>query len=366
MRDRITSNIVFAIDEFPYLVSRSPELPSVIQKIIDQGLTCHLVLSGSSQRMMQGLVLDATAPLYGRCDEVMNIRPLAPGWIADALKTDPIESVEAYSVWGGVPRYWELARDRQDLKTAMEALVFDYEGVLHREPYRLMLDDLRSASLPYSVLSLIAGGSHRLSEIGARLAKPAVHLARTLEHLVELGFIEREYPFGESIKSTKRTLYKCIDPFLLFWFRFVYPNLSLLERGLVGPVMRECSKLMTGHVSVVWERLARESTAFLPIGGIEWKPGRRWWGKTKDGALMEIDVVAESFDGKAILLGEAKWERNTSLREVWKNLEKAADNLPFLDKKKNVVFAAWLKKPSDTVEQGCFVVDAGAVMKALR
>ena len=56
---------ILAVDEFPALVAAAPEVPSLLQKYIDRsdgGL--HLVLAGSSQRMMQGLVLERTAPLY--------------------------------------------------------------------------------------------------------------------------------------------------------------------------------------------------------------------------------------------------------------------------------------------------------------
>ena len=57
------------IDELPYLVNAAKELPSILQRWIDHeakaaGLT--VVLSGSSQSMMQGLVTDYNAPLYGR------------------------------------------------------------------------------------------------------------------------------------------------------------------------------------------------------------------------------------------------------------------------------------------------------------
>ena len=59
---------------------------------------------------MQGLVLDRTAPLYGRADEILRLGPLPAGHIRRALRTDdPVRAVEDYAVWGGVPRYWELA-----------------------------------------------------------------------------------------------------------------------------------------------------------------------------------------------------------------------------------------------------------------
>ena len=79
------SGTTLILDEFPYLVQRSPELPSVIQKLIDsQKNRTNITICGSSQRMMQGLVLDGSAPLYGRAAEIIKVRPLEPGWIKEA------------------------------------------------------------------------------------------------------------------------------------------------------------------------------------------------------------------------------------------------------------------------------------------
>ena len=61
---------------------------------------CHLVLSGSSQRMMQGLVMDRTAPLYGRAREILRVEPLAAGWLQDALGKEPVRTVEASPLLG--------------------------------------------------------------------------------------------------------------------------------------------------------------------------------------------------------------------------------------------------------------------------
>ena len=146
-----------------------------------------------------------------------------------------------------------------------------------------------------------------LSEIAGRLGKPASSLLRPLVQLVDLGYVRRDTPFGENEKSTRRTLYKIGDPFLLFHFRFVQPNKSQLQIGGVSTVAAKVSRQLALHVSVIWEELARASVPFSGIGGYEWGPARRWWGTGTDGVPMEVDVVAESLDGRAVLVGEAKW-----------------------------------------------------------
>jgi hypothetical protein len=64
---------------------------------------------------------------------------------------------------------------------------------------RLLLDDMRGASQPHSLLGLIAAGANRMSEIAGRLGKPASSLTRPLANLIQLGYIRKDVPFGERI-----------------------------------------------------------------------------------------------------------------------------------------------------------------------
>jgi hypothetical protein len=300
---------VLALDEFPYLAKSSPELPSLLQKLIDQNRSkrVHLILCGSSQQMMQGLVLDASAPLYGRAEEIIHVKPLGPAWVQQAFGvSNPLKLLEIYSLWGGVPRYWELALDYPTIREAMEQLVLDPMGVLHAEPRRLLLDDLRETAQAASVLSLIGQGCNRISEIASRLGKPATSLTRPLARLLELGLVRREQPFGVPPRSSKKTLYKIDDPFLAFWFRYVEPNRSRLEAGMLKAVVRDIGGHIQQYRGEVWEELVRRSVARLKIDGIEWGPGHRWWGPGSDKKPTEIDVIAESVDGSALLVGEVK------------------------------------------------------------
>ena len=79
---------VLVIDELPYLVERSPELPSILQKIADnlRKTGQKLVLCGSSQRMMQGLVMDVSEPLYGCCRVILKLAPIGYPWLKKASR----------------------------------------------------------------------------------------------------------------------------------------------------------------------------------------------------------------------------------------------------------------------------------------
>jgi AAA+ ATPase superfamily predicted ATPase len=295
--------------------------------------------------MMQGLVLDRTAPLFGRASEILKISPLPIGYLEEALGLrDPALAVETFAVWGGTPRYWELASDHPDLATAIRSLVLSPLGVLFEEPSRLLLDDLRDTTQAASILSLIGQGCHRISEIAGRLGKPVTALSRPMQRLQDMDQVLRELPFGEEPRGGKRTLYKIADPFLRFWFRHVEPNRSRLGAGLVGAVEQDIAERLGHHIGEIWEELARVSVPHLGIGGKTWGPAGRFWGPGTDRKPLEVDVVAESLDGRSLLVGEVKWSAPRDAERLLAELEGKAKKLPFAAGRE-VLTALWLKAP---------------------
>lgn len=310
--------IVF--DELPYLVNSAPELPSVLQQWIDHDARqakLVVAVAGSSQRMMQGIVLDAEAPLYGRAAALMKLAPLPFSELPGAFGLKGArEAVEYHAAWGGIPRYWELASVLQgDLFARIDQIVLDPLGPLHREPDRLLLEELPPATELRPLLDSIGLGAHRVSEIAGRVGRPATSLGRALQRLQTLDLVDREIPFGEPPKRSKRSLYKIADPFLRLWFSVVAPNRSALTSGSRAVRMALLVQGWTALASTSWESLCRSHTHRLdgevhPVGALgPWMPAGRWW----QGNAPEWDVVTSSLDGERLLLGEAKWQVEPTL-----------------------------------------------------
>jgi AAA+ ATPase superfamily predicted ATPase len=345
---------VLALDEFPYMVEASPELPSLLQKQLDaaSGEPIHVVLCGSSQRMMQGLVLDESEPLYGRAREIIEVRPLGAAWLSKAFgTTDWAQMISVYAVWGGVPRYWEMAADFASLWQAIETLVLDPLGVLHREPERLLADDMRDTIQAASILAVVGRGCHRVTETAARLGKPATSLARPIQRLLQLGLLRRDVPFGQNPRSSKLALYAVEDPFLAFWFRFIDPNRSRLEAGAMAMVKESVVQEFPHHEGAIWERLVRAAIPHAKPGDVAWGPSARWWGSGTDRRPLEIDVVAESADGRTLLVGEVKRRvSGRELRMLADNLRRKVERLPFADLYAAIepmLFAGQIDEPAD-------------------
>ena len=245
-------------------------------------------------------------------------------------------------MWGGVPRYWELAADAGELHRAVRNLVLSPLGVLHDEPASLLLDDLREVTQANSILALIGAGCHRLSEIAGRLGKPATSLARPLARLLDLGLVRRDLPFGATTRDSKRTAYRLDDPFLRFWFRFVEPNRSRLQARLVGEVARDVARAFPHHVAGIWEDLVRTSVPRARYFGHDWGRAASWWGAGRDRMPLEIDVVAETADRRLLLVGEVKWSDRVDRDREIAALQRKADNLP-LAEGREVHLALWAR-----------------------
>lgn len=355
------------IDELPYLVAAEPGILTVLQNWLDAPeRKVALVTSGSSVRMMHSALLDSGAPLYGRATEAFAVRPLRAGYLADVfVQATPRELVSAYSVWGGMPRYWELAEPfGNGLDGAVDALALDPSGPLHREPDRLLQAEVPSATVLRPLLDVIGNGAHRVSEIAGRIGRPASSLAAPLAALVEMGLVRREIPFGSHPKSGKRSLYQIADPFLRFWFRVVAPNRSLLADAPRETRLLLWQRHRTQLEAYAWEELCRMAVPHLhrvvpaiaelgPFG-----PGQRYWR----GNDPELDIVARSVAAPDLLVGEAKWNAVGAKRTA---TVPVLGSLP-LDDARAHAFLFTPDAPEGSDSPANAVIDARMVLAALR
>lgn len=356
------------LDEFPYLVEQSPELPSVLQKLVDEKqLKYNLVLCGSSQNMMYGLFLDSTAPLYGRADEIMRLTPIRLPYIQEALNLNAMNAIEEYAVWGGVPRYWELRENRISLDDAMWHNILSVNGALYEEPIKLFQDDVKDIVKTSTIMSYIGTGANRLSEIAARCNEPATNLSRPLKKLVDLGFLEKDVPFGIDEKNAKKSLYKIADPFMAFYYKFVVPNRSFIELGRRLPIEQALTTHFSEYVSMQWEKLCRDAVTGNLVNGVVYGQAKRWWGSVlnedKKPEQVEFDVMAESLDKKSLLVGECKWTTQENGNQLTAELLRKANLLPFA-KNYTIVLVLFLKNaPKGDSENVMLPEDVVELMK---
>ena len=239
--------------------------------------------------MMNDLFLNRAAPLYGRAHKLLRVEPMDYRAFCGACGRNPVkrDAFTQFALVGGVPRYWEFVRRSQSSVELAEELFFGTAPFLEFEPSRLLKDEGISGASALAVLEAIGRGAEKPSEIAGRLSTPQTNLSRLFQVLLDAGILARQLPFGESVRSTRRTLYRIVDPTLRFWFRVYSPHRSRWS----GYPLVEREKLLADHASTVFEDCVRAA-----------HPGaQRYWDAT-----VELDLVREEKDG-ALTIAEVKW-----------------------------------------------------------
>lgn len=289
---------VLCLDEFPYLTAVDPTLPSRLQKWIDHSLPdgCLVILAGSSTRMMHDLFLHRAAPLYGRATKLLNLRPMDYQAFCQACRQKPAipDSFEKFACVGGVPKYWEFVENGQDTVELAESLYFDFAPYMEQEPQRILRDEGVSGLNAAALLEAVGRGAERPSEIAARLGTAQTNLSRLLQQLLEVSILTRELPFGESLRSTKKVLYRIQDPTMRFWYRVYSPHRSLWRTYTTAQKRR----LIHEHAATVFEDFCRA----------KYPGASRYWENN-----IELDLVApDPQDSGRLLVAEVKWRKLTS------------------------------------------------------
>jgi uncharacterized protein len=300
--------LIVVLDEFQYLCASQPALPSVIQRAWDRWQRAStpilVVLSGGAISFMEGM-LGPGAPLYGRADYWPLLQPLDPWAAAEfaAAATPPDALVERYAVLGGTPQY-QVWAGRRSVPAIVREVVLAKGAPLYEEPLNLLRsqEGIRDPGTYFAALLAIAQGQTSTGQIAARAQVNSSVASRMLERLRDLGYVEQREPIALKPERA-RAYWRIRDPYVRFWFRYVFPNRSRLERELVDDVAREVTADLSTFVGHVFEDCCR------------WWVGRRspfaadsvevgaWWSRKGD---AEIDVVAVGRDHH-LLLGSCKW-----------------------------------------------------------
>ena len=319
-RKKAAGRFALILDEFPYLVDQTPELPSILQAWWDREAVhspLFIVLCGSQLSAMAALGRES-APLFGRFNAgIFHLDPLhyedVAAFYVGSSHYGVVEKLLMYGVFGGTPRYHALVDTSRPPAEEIVTLLMQPRAILENEVRFLLGSEQIRDPAPYNaILAAIAGGETKFNGIQQLIGVERGALSGSLRTLLELGWIRREFPFGES--SERRALYRVADPFLTFWYRFVAPLASALQFSdpttvYAAQVAPRLSEYMGWSVfeEICGQWLQRNAQQRL---GLNVRQMARYW--SRDGRT-EIDLMVELDNGK-FLFGECKWRTESVTR----------------------------------------------------
>lgn len=304
--------IVLAIDEYPYVARSSESLASTLQLLIDKykdRSKLMMILCGSSMSYMEDHVLAYKAPLYGRRTAQMKILPFEFEDVCHYFKGfSGTDKALIYGIAGGTPQYLLQMDDRLSVEENIKNTFLNPSSSLFEEPENLLKQEVREPAVYNAIITAIAGGASRLSEISVKVGEDTSVCASYLKNLLSLGLIRKETPYNE--KKSRKTVYTVADNMFRFWYRFVPGNYSGIVRGGADIIYRRIEPFLMDHMGKVFEDICTQYLWSMLLEGklpVEFTELGRWWGNDPvKKQQAEIDIMGEQ-DKDTALFGECKW-----------------------------------------------------------
>ena len=303
------STLVLALDEFQWVAGSESGLVADLQHCWDRhwktGGHVLLLLCGSYIGFMEREVLGKSSPLFGRRTAQIHLRPF--GYLEAAEfhpKWSLIDRARAYFLVGGLPQYLLCLDDRLSIESNIRQNLLDEFAPLFHEPTFLLREELREIAPYHAILFAIAGGSSTVGTIAETTGLPDRNLHYYLRQLIDLGYVRRRYPLDGRRANPKQLRFVIRDPLLRFWFRFVFPNTSMLRSAGPSRAFAErIAPVLDAWFGKGFEDLCREALPLIYAHeGVDagFEIGEYWSPKA------QIDLVGLRDDNWTDL-GECKW-----------------------------------------------------------
>lgn len=320
--------IIFFMDEYPYLVKQCPYIQSVLQRVIDtywKKGNLFFVICGSLVSFMKDEVLAQSAPLHGRSDIELKLRPfdyLETAEFLDGYTCE--EKAICYGLTNGVAKYIEQFDPKLSLEENILEQFYSVGGYFAEEQVKTVIaSDKQNPALYNSIVSAVATGHTRSSEIASCIGSDEV--TYPLKVLVNAEVLEK--------RVSKKPYYVLNDSMLEFWFRYVSRATSLINAGNGAMYYNSNVKEhIHDFMGKVFEKMAKEY--LIKHAGVDGLPVLTEITDYQDTVLdeekkpkqIEIDLLGKN-DKNILLVGECKFKNSTFDKS---DLEKIMDKIKYL------------------------------------
>ena len=309
--------LTVVIDEFQEMLYVNSAFYGELQGVWDKVHRTHklnLVVSGSVNRMMNEILFNYSAALYGRNTAHLQVHPFSVSVLKKILKDHSPhyandDLLDLWAITGGVARYVAMLMDAGAVKRKkMLAFIFSPLSPFIEEGRSILAQEFGTEYTNYfSILTSIASGHTRFSEIEQDLGVQVVPYLNNLEK--NYGFIRKTLPVY-SLTRAKNAAYHIEDMFFRFWFRQVFRNQEYLELGRFKELIELVSRDFDTFSGYALERYFYwkfvEDTHYVRIGG--------WWDRKGEN---EIDLVCEDALKGSLDFYEIKRDKSRiSLKEL--------------------------------------------------
>ncbi len=226
------------------------------------------------------------------------------------------DCIAVNAVIGGVPKYLKLWDERKTVAYNIKQLFLVENAPLYAEAEAVLKLELRELSAYNAILAAMAAGKNKLNDIYERTAFSRAKISVYLKNLIKLDIVEKVFSADtDSNENVKKGLYRVRDNFLNFWYRFVFPNQSMIAVGQGEWVYEE--RIKDAFFTYQRESFSQLCLEYLKLMARHKRLRNDYdtWGSWH-GKAGKLDVIATDGENR-ILVAYCDWnDKRITVREM--------------------------------------------------
>lgn len=324
---------VLILDEIYLAFKQGQDLLNAIKRLWADNKDNNNLMILLAASSVQWVENDMVKMLGEFATEITGLIKLKPFGFLEVVNRFPSisskDAVYVYGILGGVPGYMDMWSAGKSVRNNVIDLFLDKNAVLYKEPERFLKTELRELAFYNTILYNLACGRNKLNELHERTGFSRAKISVYIRNLIELDIVEKVFSYDAKYKdNTKKGVYAIKDPMIHFWYRFIFPNLSELEKGNKEMVYDKLIKPeLDEYMHKYFVRMCKEYMGLmsrynkLPFN-IE--ICESWHGKD-----CTIDIISKDEESGTVMAGMCKWSNSVfgekDLEELIFNLDKAGE-----------------------------------------
>lgn len=225
-----TGKRVIFIDELPWMDTRGSKLITALEHFWNDWACTQpdivLIVCGSATSWITKKILKNRGGLHNRVTQKIYLNPFNLAECKEYLESrgivmDDKSITECYMIMGGIPYYLKQIKKGKSLAQNVDEMFFLDKGSLDGE-FDALYSSLFTQSEGYikvvEALSSKKKGLTRGELLEAVKANSNGHFSTIMKNLVDCEFVRCYKGYG---KTLKMSLYQLIDPFTLFYFKYI-------------------------------------------------------------------------------------------------------------------------------------------------
>lgn len=302
-KDDGSRQLIF-LDELPWMDTPRSGFITAFESFWN-GWACHrnvcVIVSGSATSWIKDKLIGNHGGLYGRVTHEIKLEPFTLRecellFRDNGVKLSRYDVVQSYMIFGGIPYYLNYFQRGRSLAQNVDDLFFSKGARLRLEYDRLFSSAFNN---PETMKRIVQA----LNTTGAGLTKKGLvsktglsdggTLTDSLKALIASDFVVKYVPFG---CGKSEVHYKLIDPFCIFYLRFIEGRDTLEDNFWMQNVASQRISSWRGYAfeNVCFNHIRQIKDA-LGISGVSTTQSS-WTIQDKDGQGTQIDLIISRAD----------------------------------------------------------------------